>query len=421
MELLSNNEHVFSVSEYVEFLNEYLKPVEGIIQGEIGEKMNKYPFGIYFSLVDSQDKTSLQCFINVSVLRSFGVELTPGIEVRIVGRAVVDKKYGSLKVNVLHIVPVGEGALRQQFQILFQKLQAEGYFDAERKKKIPRFVTNIGLITSKVGRGAKKDFETNLGKFGFKIIFFPSKVEGAFAVRELVSGIEFLNREYPMLHVIVIARGGGSWESLQAFNSEELVKAIAASNIPIVCAVGHEDDVTLADYASDVRASTPTHAAKLLSEPWAHAQESITHFQNFLNTRMKTQIQHAREMFVRFEHTIPIKIRTHIRSTFDLFTRPLAYASGKMQGMRTHIDHFYSIFTLRITDRILRTRMQLISYEKTMALASPQLKLKQGYSIARNKEGIIIKSVEKIKKGDTIHVEFAKGSIDTSVVELHND
>jgi len=421
MELIPKTEHIFSVSEYIEFLNEYLKPTENIIQGEVGEKISKYPNFTFFNLIDTKDKTSIQCFVVSHVLRSLGGELSPGMEIRVEGRASIFKKNGGLNIQVSRIIPVGEGALKQQFEILFKKLRTEGYFEVERKKKIPRFVSNIGLITSKVGRGAKKDFETNLGKFDFKIVFFPSKVEGAFAVKELVNGIEFLNREYPMLQVIVITRGGGSWESLQAFNSEELVKAIAASSIPVICAVGHEDDVTLADYVADIRVSTPTHAAKLLSDPWARAEENILHTQNFLNSQMGRRIQIIETLFSRFEKDVPTKMREQILFLFNSFTRPLMYASGKMQGMREQIDHLYSILSMKIGDSISRINIRINSYEKTMALTSPELKLRQGYSITRDGLGNVIKDIGKLKKGDTINTQFSKGSIDASIKEIKND
>jgi exodeoxyribonuclease VII large subunit len=272
-----------------------------------------------------------------------------------------------------------------------------------------------------VGRGAKKDFETNLGKFGFKIVFFPSKVEGAFAVKELISWIEYLNKEYPMLQVIVITRGGGSWESLQAFNSEELVKAIAASKIPVISAIGHEDDMTLIDYVCDMRASTPTHAAKLLSEPWSRAEENIIHTQNFLYSQMSKKVQYVQTFFSQFEKNTPIKIKEQIRFIFTSFTQPLMYASGKMQGMRKQVDQIGFILLMRFKDRIARTQITINSYEKTMALASPRLKLRQGYSITRDEGGRIIKDIGKIKRGDIINTQFSKGSISAAVNEIKND
>jgi len=418
MELPLTIEHIFSVSEYIEFLNEYLKPTESIVQGEVGEKISKYPNFTFFNLIDTKDKSSIQCFVVSHVLRALGGELTPGMEIRVEGRASIFKKNGGLNIQVSRIIPVGEGALKQQFELLFKKLQKEGYFDLERKKKIPKFTNTIGLITSKVGRGAKKDFETNLGKFGFRIVFFPTKVEGAFAVKELVSGVEYLNKEYPMLQAIVITRGGGSWESLQAFNSEELVKSIAASKIPVISAIGHEDDMTLVDYVSDVRASTPTHAAKLLSDPWSRAEENIVHLQNFLNSQMGRRMQYIQDYFFRFEKNIPIKIKERILFIFTSFTRPLVYASGKMQGMRKQIDYMSSVLVMRAVDTISRTSMRINSQIKTLALANPKLKLQQGYSITRNKEGMIIKDIEKIKKGDTINTQFSKGSINASVTKI---
>jgi len=412
---------IFSVSEYIEFLNQYLKPVESVIQGEVGEKISKYPNFSFFNLIDTIDKSSIQCFVTAPVLRALGDELTPGMEIRVEGRAAVFKKNGGLNIQISRIIPVGEGALKKQFEILQKKLRDEGYFDVERKKKIPRFVSAIGLITSKVGRGAKKDFLTHLGNFGIKIVFFPAKVEGAFAVRELISGIEFLNKEYPMLQAIVMTRGGGSWESLQAFNSEELVKTIAASKIPIICAVGHEDDVTLADYVADIRASTPTHAARIISEPWARAEEQIERIQQFLQGQMDNRLRSIKDLFDRFQKNIPSKISDRIQMFFVRIMQPLSLASGKMQGMQKQIEHKELLISLRMRDAMMGHRVKIENYAKTFSLTNPGLKLKQGYSITRNKNGKIIKDVSDVFEGEMMNIELSKGSMSASVLSIQHD
>ena len=126
----------------------------------------------------------------------------------------------------------------------------------ERKKPIPRFCERIGLITSKYGKGAKPDFEKHLVPFGFKVYFYDVRVEGMSAISQIVEAIQWFNKNMLDLDVLILIRGGGDWESLQAFNSEEVVRAIASSRIPVICGVGHESDITLADLAADLRAST---------------------------------------------------------------------------------------------------------------------------------------------------------------------
>ena len=421
MESIQPLEKIFSVSEYIEFLNQYLRPVESVVQGEVGEKISKYPNFAFFNLIDTTDKSSIQCFVTAPVLRALGGELAPGMEIRVEGHAGVFKKNGGLNLQVSRIIPVGEGALKQQFELLRKKLKEEGYFNVERKKKIPQFVSAIGLITSKVGRGAKKDFLTHLGNFGFKIAFYPSKVEGAFAVRELIAGIEYLNKEYPMLQAIVITRGGGSWESLQAFNSEELVKAIAASNIPIIMAVGHEDDVTLADYVADARASTPTHAARMLSEPWARADDFIVRAERYLGSQMGNRIRRAEELFIRFKSEIPRNIISYIQLTRTRIAQPLLLASGKMAGMKQKTEYGEELIKIRMRAVMTRYVIAFTNFEHMYALASPTLKLKQGYSITRTKEGKIIKSIHDVNEGDVLHTQLANGSIDATITTIHND
>jgi exodeoxyribonuclease VII large subunit len=279
-------EKVFSVSEFLDFLNEILVRERVIVQGEIGEKMNNYPRYSFFNLLD-KDGSILKCFAWQEVIEALGIEMKPGMEIRVIGYPEIRKNRGELNFQVERIELLGEGVLKRQFEILKKKLEALGYFDVEIKKPIPQFCENIGLITSRVGRGALKDFLTHLGSFGFKIFFYETKVEGSFAVNEISEAINWFNQNMPKLDVLVLIRGGGDWESLKPFNSEEIVKAIFASKIPIITGIGHEDDTTLADLAADLRASTPTAAAKILNKNWELAKVNISKIEIDFNNSLK--------------------------------------------------------------------------------------------------------------------------------------
>jgi len=263
-----DEEKVFSVSEYLDLINEALyNPVS--IRGEIGEKLYKYPNYTFFNLLEKEEM--LPCFVFQEVIGKVGVAIEAGMEIIITGYSEVYKKTGQLKFQIRKIELVGEGMLKKQFEVLKKRLSASGYFDDKHKKPIPKFPERIGLITSAYGKGARKDFLTNLGSFGFQISFYDSKVEGVYALNEMVDAITQFNKNSPNTDVLVLTRGGGNWESLRPFNSEEIVKSIFASKIPVITGIGHENDETLADFVADFRASTPTHAAKVLVDEWEKA------------------------------------------------------------------------------------------------------------------------------------------------------
>lgn len=420
MDEIPQNEKVFSVSEYIEFLNEYLRPTKGFVQGEVGEKISSYPGFTFFNLIDTEDKTMMQCFVTKNVLFSLGVPLEPGMEIRVEGHAAVFKKNGGLNFQIAHIEPIGEGLLKKQFEIVKKRLADAGYFSQERKRRIRPFSDKIGLITSKFGRGAKKDFLTHLGSFGFKIVFAPVKVEGVGAGKEIIDAIDFLNKEYPMLDVIVLTRGGGSWESLQAFNTEEIVKAIIASKIPVMTGIGHEDDTTLADFAADVRASTPTHAARMLSEVWMFASSNLPKFEHGFDASFRTQMKGMQEACVRFEKTIPMRMRETLKKTYTFFSSSLSLMSARTNNMNERIIHEDRILHERMKDWIKRIRVLLVSHEEKLVLASPELRLKQGYSIATDTQGKIITHVRQVAKGDTIVTRFKDGRIAGEVKEIYD-
>ena len=186
-------EKVFTVSEFLDFLNKILVPQRVIVRGEIGEKIDEYPNYTFFNLLD-KDGSILKCFAWGEVIEVLGIPLEGGMEIRVIGYPEIRKERGELKFQVRRIELIGEGILKKQFEILKKKLAVLGYFALERKKPIPRFCENIGLITSKYGKGAKKDFLTHLGNFGFRIFFYDVRVEGLLALPEIITAINYFGK-----------------------------------------------------------------------------------------------------------------------------------------------------------------------------------------------------------------------------------
>src|SRR3989344_6811079 len=246
-------EQPFSVSAYLDLLNIQLSEHEARIQGEISS-VDIRERVVYFSIKDSIDGSVMSCLIWKRNYDFSGIEFEPGMEVILEGVPDIYKLSGRLSFKTSSVELVGEGALKKAYDKLKNKLNSEGLFLKERKKEIPELAGKIGLITSETG-AVIHDFLTNLGRYGFNIRFMDSRVEGQPAVRELISAVDYFYDKD--IDVLVIIRGGGSLESLQAFNNETLVRKISDFNKPVICGIGHEKDVPLASLVADKMVSTP--------------------------------------------------------------------------------------------------------------------------------------------------------------------
>lgn len=395
-------EKVFTVSQFLDFLNQILKPCQVVVKGEVGEKINDYRKRngfVYFNLLDEKG-SKLSCSAFRTIFDNLGIELRPGLEIKVIGYPEIIKKWGILKFQVQRIELFGKGVLKKQFDFLKKRLALLGYFDQERKKPIPEFCQNIGLITSQYGRGAKKDFLTNLGNFGFNIFFYDVRVEGSFALNDILKAIDYFNKNYPYLDVLTLIRGGGDWESLQPFNTEEIVKAISASRIPIITGIGHEDDTTLADLASDLRTSTPTHAAKILNESWQEAFKKIDDYKENINLIINKMFKIYKESLNRELNNELFKIAALIRQE-----------KIKVKQILNDLIKNQIFWKKRINDNLKNKEEKLI-------ISGPTLKLKQGYSITYDSNGNIIKDLSKIKMSQEIKTKLYKGRIFSEIKKI---
>lgn len=332
-------DRALSVAEFLANLNEVLKTQVVLVQGEV-TRVDRRGGYTFFTLKDKKEEAILPCFAWERNLSLAGFTLKDGLEVQLWGCPEMYVRSGRFNFHVERLLLVGEGALKLVFEALKKKLEGLGFFALERKKAIPRFVRHIGLITSAFG-DAKKDFLRHVGAYGFDIQAHDVKVEGMYAIDEIVEALRFFNEQPQPVDVLVLIRGGGSLESLQAFNSEAVARAIFASKIPVLTGIGHEADFTIADFVSDLRASTPTHAARILSDPWREAAATLQNISEVLATSMKQVI---------------------VRSKDDLNTQAASLEEGAQE------------FFARIKD-LLRQEAQKLN------LASPQNRLRQGYSI----------------------------------------
>ncbi len=426
---------IFTVSEVIDLLNEIMKPCRVTVKGEVGEDINMYPGFGFFKLVDKEGST-LPCFAFRNVFEDT-IELKPGMEIKVSGYPEIRKKRGSFNFQVKRINPIGEGQLKKQFEILKKKLKEEGFFDEEKKEEIPPFLRNIGLITSN-GSDAEKDFLTHLKEFGFQVFAYDSRVEGDSAVNDIIKGIKTLNQRTEP-EVIVITRGGGSWESLQAFNSPETVKAAFSSKIPVISAVGHENDVTLLDLVADKRVSTPTDAGKFISRSWEEGKNRVFEIEKNISVSTIRMIKKTEEKFKNYTLDFTRKIESIALQK----EKNLNYLfNGLTDKIKNRLEKFYFLEKKLISKRreikiLIKKRTEEIEDFKTkinkdkkawignikkdleeerkkLFLSDPRLKLKQGYSITK-KNGKIVKSVKNIKKGDKIETGFSDGFVNSEV------
>lgn len=396
------NQKIFTVSEFIDFLNGLLIPQKAVIQGEIGGKIDVRPNYSIFNLLDKNDKSVLKCFVWQNRLENLGIELKGGMEIKAFGFPKIYKsEYGSeFEFQIEEISLIGEGILKQAFEALKRKLERERLFKEEFKKPIPRFCQKIGLITSKYGKGAKPDFEKHLGKYGFKVYFYDVRVEGLFAINEICGAIRWFNENMLNLDVLALIRGGGDWESLQSFNSEQVARAIFASKIPIICGVGHESDVTIADYVADLRASTPTDVAKILSEPWKLVSGKIFDYGKNLRSLSNQVFKNVTEKIIFFKENLTAKIKSLLKDQELSIKQILKDLIKNKNWWKGKIEKL------------------LMEEEKKLNLSSPQLKLKQGYTITSDEFGKMIKDPAKLKISQTIKTKFFKGQVSSKIKKI---
>ncbi|OQB44563.1 MAG: Exodeoxyribonuclease 7 large subunit [Parcubacteria group bacterium ADurb.Bin159] len=409
---------VYSVSNYLDKLNIVLEGEKAKIKGEIS-RIEKREKTIYFDLKDSDGEPAvLNCLIFRSVYKMMGIEFQEGMEVIIGGEPNIWKPIGRLSIKVESVELVGEGVLQKAYEFLKKKLEKEGLFAPERKKKIPVFPTKIGLISSRYGE-AIHDFNANLENIGFKIKFFDSRVEGQEAVPDLIKAIDWFNKKSDC-EVLVVIRGGGSWESLQAFNNEAVVRAIAGSKIPVLCGIGHERDIPLATLAADKSVSTPTAAAQFISHSWRETKQYIYNLQaKLLNSfeellfyqesKLTQNSEEIKNQFSSIYHKFPLLI--------EGFKRIFSIIGQTINNQKENLAKSTKTLKEKFTMAIDTANQQIKNCEEKIKIQDPKKQLRLGYSLVFDGEKII-KDAAQLSVGQLIKLQFYKGSADSQIKKI---
>ncbi len=386
-------EHIYSVSKLTAAIKEHLEPAFSDIwlRGEISNFKRATSGHLYFTLKDS--KAQIQAVIWRTTRLSF--ELADGMEVLIRGDVEVYPPQGKYQLIGQQVRAVGEGDLQKAFELLVSKLQAEGLFDPAHKQPLPRFPEKIGVVTSPVG-AVIQDICTVLGRRypAAQIVLFPVRVQGEGASEEIVNAIEYFNRTQNPAHkvdVLIIGRGGGSLEDLWAFNDERVARAVFASKIPTISAVGHQTDFTICDFVSDVRAATPSMAAELVApkatDVFNAIHSTLQSMQHELLRRIEEQRLRIRELVGSYGFNKPISNLHMLMQKLDRLSESLDFS------LMRKVERTTSLLSN------LTGRLHALGYEQT---------LRRGFSMVL-KAGKVIRSASEVKSGDAIVIRFADG------------
>jgi exodeoxyribonuclease VII large subunit len=365
------------------------------VKGEVSNCKYHTSGHIYFTLKDSNGQ--MACVMFAGQRSGLAFRLQEGQSVIVLGSVNVYERDGKYQLYAREILLDGAGILYQKFEELKRKLSDEGIFDESLKKVIPRYPSRIGIVTAKTG-AAIQDILNIIRRRNpyLQLILYPALVQGVGAAESVVKGIKTLDRYG--VDAIIIGRGGGSIEDLWAFNEEIVARAIFECVTPIISAVGHETDTTIADYAADLRAPTPSAAAELVTAKIENLIELLEDYNGTLNHFMKQRITYSKAIIdryqLRLEHVSPVyQMRQKKQYLMDMENRLLEL----------------------MQQRIKEKRYQLAIYSERMKGLSPIDKLNKGYAILSDGKGKVIRSIEQVEEGDILHIEMSDGDLTACV------
>ena len=397
---------VFSVTE----LNNRIKGLfeldpmlsDVCVRGELSN-YKIYPSGHhYFTLKDNE--SSLRCVMFKSSASRLRFRPESGMGVTAFGRVSVYPRDGAYQLYCSALVPEGTGDLQIAFEQLKEKLAGEGLFEPAHKKPLPQFPEKIAIITSSAG-AAIHDMIRILGHRWpmTKVLLLPVRVQGAEAPAEIAGALRYAN-EFRLADVIITGRGGGSIEDLWAFNDERVARAIYASEIPVISAVGHEPDVTISDYVADRRASTPSNAAEIAVPDWHEMLESLEAY----DIRSRQAIQKKLTQAAQRLETLREK---------RVLSDPTVYIDNR----RIELDHMRDRLSAAADKTVSGKKQEFVRLAASLDAMSPLRVLSRGYSITAGPEGQTVKRAGELSPGDPVKVYFSDGHADCRVEHVEEN
>ena len=401
---MKEKEIIYKVSELNFEIKNLLKNsfnqvwVEGEISGFKKSSLNHF----YFDLKD--ENSIIACVIFKWFQNEINFDIRDGILVRVLAEVGTFERQSKYQLIIKKIIPLSLGKLQIEFEKLKKKLEAEGLFDEKRKKPIPPFPQNVGVVTSLYG-AAVRDIISIIKRRApnINLIIYPVMVQGEKAALEISNAIKEINEKLPYIDVLLVGRGGGSIEDLWAFNEEIVARAIANSRIPVISCVGHQTDFTISDFVADLRVPTPSAAAELVSK---NASDLIIHIKQI----EKRLISALKIIYQRLFQRFSIFINSGV------YKNPLVLIENRAMIVDEMVEKM-----LRFMDDKLKNRENLfINLKGRIKNLDPKIPTKKGYAIAtKNKK--TIKKASELKEGDDINIIFSSGSTDATVKKIYTE
>ena len=369
------------------------------VHGELSN-YKVYPSGHhYFTLKDAEGALRGVMFRSSAARLRFKPE--NGMQVLAVGRITVFPRDGAYQLYCESLSPAGVGDLHVAFEQLKAKLLAEGLFDRARKRALPAYPHTIGIITSGAGAAIMDMLRILNRRYPLsKVKILPVRVQGAEAPAEIAGAIRYANA-HKVADVLITGRGGGSMEDLWAFNDERVARAIFASEIPVVSAVGHEPDVTISDFVADVRAATPSNAAELVAPDQAELRKKLEHYRMQMLAAMKKQLHLDRQ-----------------RLTALAGSRVLQSPLGYVQERRMLLDHMSRMLAAQMQRCTAERRQRFGHLAAALDAMSPLKVLGRGYSLVRGEDGSVVQRAGQLRVGERVEITLRQGSARAEIREI---
>ena len=393
---------IFSVSDASLLLKNVVETAfpEIRIRGELSQITHATSGHLYMTIKD--DKSAINAIIWRGTPVNFKLE--DGQEVIVTGHFTTYPARSNYQIIINSIEMAGVGAILKMLEMRKQKLATEGLFDASRKKPLPKFPQTIGIVTSPTG-AAFQDIQNRLReRFPVHILLYPATVQGDTAATEVAAGIEYFNKKNNV-DVIIVARGGGALEDLLPFSEEIVVRAAAASHIPLISGVGHEPDWMLIDFAADVRAPTPTGAAEMVVPTKISLIQDLDNLSHRLSTAFSTYLIHVKQQISNVNIKSPKQILMEQSQRIDDISKTMSLIiSAKMQSVRQKID-LLARFPMILENKFKSLSQSVIHIDQMLNSLSYKNVLQRGYAIVRDKNDKIISS----QSAKPASIEFADG------------
>ncbi len=365
------------------------------VEGEVSNCKYHSSGHIYFTLKDQT--SSLACVMFASQRNGLDFQLQEGQSVVVQGGISVYERDGRYQLYARKITQDGIGRLYEEYEKLKKRLLAEGLFDAHRKKKIPAYAMKIGVVTAETGAVIRDICNVSYRRNPYvQIVLYPAKVQGEDAAQTVIRGIHYF--EHSDVDTIIIGRGGGSIEDLWTFNEESLARVIADCSKPIISAVGHETDTTIADYVADLRAPTPSAAAELAVYDYSDLQDSLHRARQVLTRQMESQLKLRQMRLIQY-----LTILQHHSPQDQIQQKRLQLADAQDQLRRM------------LEQKLTSARHQMELYIEELKGLSPLYKLQGGYAYVANEAGNNIQSVGQLQKGQILQLDFKDGKAEVAV------